>query len=336
MKILFISATLQERNGVGSFRSIALYKKLISKHNDIAVVADESYNAWNIFKNIVFYKYDAIYFSGPPFGVYFVALYVGMLLSSDKLIMDIRDPWSFHIEEGYGGTVKPQPSGLKAKLARFIEKRIYKRCSRFIVCTPGLAARYGLLFGDSEKISLIYNGHQLDESLLKERASALKKERSIVKIVCCGAFAYTGNVMACRLMNRLKGEKNKYIELNFVGTDNRTVDIFKNVKMKNIKIVFTERMPYKMALKKVIEADVGILALRNEDFDYGTKVFDYIGLGVPIYDLFDHEKMFYKNFKAWITDRLDELPQLDVDINMKYSREAQTERLYEIIKEEII
>lgn len=329
MKILFVTYSLQESFGVGSARSRMLYKMLMEKGHSITLVADENYTCVNILKSLIMDRYDVVYFSGPPFTYYLVSLLFGKIFNTGMLIVDFRDPWSFHIQGGYGKREKN--NNLKLKLAIGIEKLIYKSCDKFVVCTTGMYRKYTELFKENKKLVVVYNGHEIEDSYLLCRHFA-EKNKSIIRIICCGSFAYTGPTMANRLLNKLKINNRKEIELVFIGTDDETKTFFGNIKLDNVKIKFYERMNYQEVLQEISKSDVGILALRDEEFEYGTKVFDYIGLGLPIYNLFDRKNNFYKTFKKYIIDELDDIPQIDPDFEMRFSRKKQIEKIVHMME----
>ena len=61
-------------------------------------------------------------------------------------------------------------------------------------------------------------------------------------------------------------------------------------------------MPHIDALHIASCCDIGICLIRDEELMYGTKIYDYIGLGIPVLDVFDHEENFFSFFKEYTID----------------------------------
>lgn len=329
MNILFITYSMKENIGVGSARSRMLYNILKNRNHNIKLLSDATYRMSYIFKNILFKKYDKIYFSGPPFSKYLIILLISIILKKCKFIVDFRDPWSLHLKNGYG--IKKR-NKLKFLIACFIEKNVYKRCNYFIVCTEGMYNEYKNFFKDSDKIKVIHNGHDLSFPDMNKIALQNKqKYGQNINIICCGKFA-SYNIDKAKSFIEILGNSNHQFKLLFIGTDNITKELFQMNSYKNICVEFKEQESYRYCINSIKKSDVGILLLRNEEFEYGTKVFDYIAVGIPIFDLFDHNKSFYSNFKKFIFDDFNKIPDLEPDFNMIYARQNQLLKLVDLIE----
>lgn len=329
MRILFITYSIKEEAGVGSARSRMLYDMLMDKGHNITLLSDSMYSLKNIFCYIVFRQYDKVYFSGPPFSKYLIILLISVILKKCKFIVDFRDPWSLHLKNGYG--IKKR-NKLKFLIARFVEKSVYKRCIYFIVCTEGMYNEYKNFFKNSDKIKVIHNGHDLSFPVINKIALQNKqKYGQNINIICCGKFA-SYNIDKAKSFIEILGNSNHQFKLLFIGTDNITKELFQINSFKNICVEFKEKESYRYCINSIKKSDVGILLLRNEEFEYGTKVFDYIAVGIPIFDLFDHNKSFYSNFKKFIFDDFNKIPDLEPDFNMIYARQNQLLKLVDSIE----
>lgn len=331
MKILFITYTIKEEFGVGSARSRMLYNMLLEKKHKIDLISDNRYTIINIIKYIVFGNYDRIYFSGPPFSKYIVAIMFAIMCSVNKIniIVDFRDPWSIHVKNKYGKSKKNYY--IKYYISSLIEKYIYSKCMYFVVCTDGMYNIYAQMFKDASKIRIVYNGHDLSIMDIQKMYCKNFPSNNIKKIICCGKFASYSLEGAKRFFGKLK-EINQSFEVVFVGTDILTIELLKKFSCNNIKFLVINRCSYKECFEKIIQSDIGILLLRDEDFEYGTKVFDYIAAGKPIFNLFDHQKNFYQRFKKFIFDDFNNIPKIQPDIHMDYSRKKQLQKLLGLIE----
>ncbi len=67
-----------------------------------------------------------------------------------------------------------------------------------------------------------------------------------------------------------------------------------------VKIDIIPRVTSQEALLLVAKSHFGIVLIRNEDFDFGTKIFEYIGLGITPFGIFDKNRSFYNFFKPYL------------------------------------
>lgn len=315
---MFISYFYKESDGVGSLRSRALYELLEDRNNELILVSRDSIKSKNMliwlfflsFK-MLFSSYDKVYVTCGPF-IQLPVVNLITLLKRKKFIVDFRDPWSLNIKTNYGKGVE-ENSSLKLYISKKIEKWTYKSCERFWVCTPGMYKEYSKLFNDDSKIDLVYNGHTINDSISKN-----KNEKK--KFVCIGKFAEYDYQKANLCLEKIKNIGMEKVELYLIGSE---ININKKIIQENQMVENTylmKRMPYKDAIKLASTCDIGICILRNEDFEFGTKVFDYIGLGLPIIDCFDHSASFYNFFKEYITDGEEDNLILNDNQRMRFYR----------------
>lgn len=328
--ILFISYFFESNDGVGALRSRSLVRFLekrgfdvdIVKRNTFGSIGEKNFYLWTIlcaFK-VLFSKQKNVYVSCGPFNhLLFISL--ACFIRKKKLIVDFRDPWSINIKTGYG---KPNAkiNRFKVFISTVIERLVYRICTYFIVCTEGMKNYYQKLFGNDDKIKVIMNGYDFDIAEIEKYKDDNLKNNQVLKFVCLGKFAEYDEQKAHKVISKIKDIKNQgySVHIYFVGTNREpTFSILKQYSLEDCSI-FYPRMSYKEALKIAINCNIAILIIRNEEIEYGTKIFDYIGLGLPVLDIFDHSNNFYKEFKDILSfsRSFKEIPK---EMRVSYSRE---------------
>lgn len=236
-----------------------------------------------------------IFVSCGPFN-YLFPVVIAATLRGKKIVVDLRDPWSFNLVPR---TWRGRLSRLRA---RFVEKLAYRFCDLFVVCTPGMEALYGELFKSRGKLRLVLNGYDFnpDEYALGIKKSGSDEER----FVCMGKFFYYSVEKAKAILNLLEKRSvrtGKKIELVLIGDESGRLEELRPSLpgLERVRLVSVGRLDYKTTLAYAANSSGAAIIIRNEDFDFGTKIFDCIGLGLPILDSFDHSREFYKTFKEF-------------------------------------
>jgi hypothetical protein len=310
MRIGFIAYNLFDSGLVGSLRPRSLAKILQERDNQLIYYARDSWGKrpatskliWSLicFWRLLWEEADKIYVSCGPFW-HLSAIWLACILTNKKVIYDFRDPWSVRIRDIYGSQIpKENPVVFIAlKWAELIERLIYRHCDRFWVCTPGMYDLYTELFGDNEKLDLVLNGYDFDD-VMELGPKVGSPER--LHIVCLGKFACYGlekasNVLE-ELKNRISQHGPKSLLIEFVGPDSETQRLVQRIGLEKNAILYP-KMSYLKAVHLAAKADMGLCILRNEEYELGTKAFDYIGLGLLIYDTFEdnsNARQFYEPF----------------------------------------
>lgn len=295
--VLLLAYFFSEKDGVGSLRSRTLYNFLNTKnvHCDVLSRDNFSFTWFEILKVIMRSRHDIIYLSCGPFNsLIFVSIF--SLFFKKKLVVDFRDAWSLNIATNYGKNNIKKLINIKLIISQLIEKFSYKVCYRFFVCTQGMYDEYTSLFGESNKILILENGYDFEPKL---NVNNKQKKTSQVKFVCIGKFVEYDKEKAVSILNEIKN--NKIIpDFTFYGSDeamNRPV-IYDVIGECNLS--FIKRIPYDEVVKNLSNFDVGLLIIRDENIDYGTKIFDYIGAGIPFYSYLDKNMNFYNQFNRYI------------------------------------
>ena len=334
----FIAYYMNEKDGVGAVRSIFLYKMLEKTNIPIEVFSRDTFGnrisgnmrLWilKVLIELLKSKNNVVYVSCGPFRqLFFIA--IACLISGHKLIVDFRDGWSVNIANNYGVEKKlsVKRKALKA-ISELIEKITYKVCEAFIVCTPGLKKAYSNIFADDKKIYTIINGHMIGKIKYKNN-----RRNECLKVVCTGKFLEYGKNAIEKLHNFEECLKKNYgpeicYTIYFVGTDAITQMEFKDRK----HVVIKPRMTYEKMISFISDADIGLVMVRNEELELGTKVFDYIGAGVPVFDWFQDNSMFHTYFKRYLFKKIKGAKYMMPHDGVKFHREQNIMRIVKLIK----
>lgn len=254
-----------------------------------------------------------VFYSMPPFRGFSV-----FFQSKRKVILDIRDGWSIAQASGYGGNSPPKP--FKAFITKQVEKFIIKRSYVAITCTTGLVRHLESVSG--RKIILIPNG------ISEERIELIKKlkcnhnlsgkSEDILKFVCAGQFSEYGKDKVEKLLNVIAA---RYFEdklvIELIGSspeaNDWTIDYFNKITAGRGVINILPRMNEEELFKQMLNADFGLTIIRDPLYDLGTKVYDYIALGMPVVNYFDVPNNFTNYFDACLDvpfNKTSEMPEI--------------------------
>ena len=305
--ILFIAYSFNAKFGVGSQRSRALSNLLSEKNYNIKLIEYEKDKStilsnlnwlFNALVNILFYKHDKIYLSCGPF---FHLLPIAILakIRGKKLYIDFRDAWSLNILTDYGKLKFSfqNKKSYKYWLAQTIEKICYKQCYKFIVCTQGMYQEYGQLFKNNSKLLLIMNGF---EHKYPPNTTTFQSNNPI-QFICVGKFAEYSEPKATKIVLMLRELALKTpIHITMVGCSYEcNFSIFQKLTLEK-QVTFLQRLPHNEVLKLIENSDVGLLIIRDEHLDYGTKIFDYLACSKPVLTSYDSNDFFYKTFEQFL------------------------------------
>ncbi len=304
-KRLLLISEYYTQNLVGTQRLRHLVKYL-GKRGLSTVVVDRDMGKGKlaflikIIYSIVSFRGRSVFISCGPF-YYSTFAVLAARLRGKNTILDYRDPWSPNLSV-FGNALTKPLKRVRNRLVLFLERIGYKCANWFIVCTPGMHGLYRRLFGSDEKLRLLPNGYDFDPETI---AGGTRVDDGVDRYICLGKFLYYSREKAARIMSAIEGRSarlDRKAMITFAGSEGAAVVAFASriVSPERVEIRCLDRLPYEESLSLVASADCGVLISRNEDFDFGTKVFDYIGCGIPILDCFDHDKLFYKTFRKYI------------------------------------
>ena len=325
------------RTDVGAVRSSALLKQLAEKNMYPQIIdiwkqgSRISQIKWaaRFLKKMIVNKPQIVYVSCNPYNHLLVVL-LGVILGRHKLIVDFRDAYSIDIKErNYPGCYQ---------LARFTEKLIYKFCEKLILVTPGIEKRYENIFGNADKLMVVPNGHELSKALLEQLAGN-RKNNNEIKVVYPGMYSpYFSSVQARKYIGILSDElkkTGKKHEIIFVGTDKGTKALLKDEECVRFipDTAGSERLPYEETIRILNEADLVFMPIDN-DYGCATKIYDYLALGLPIFNFIDKNNWLHQYIAGRIVDSCENLHRFEMDYEGKYHRDNQMKKLANYIYEE--
>lgn len=248
---------------------------------------------------IVRFRPNYVFVTMPPFRNWYL-----FFIPFVKVILDIRDGWSIAMLSGYGG--KSKPSKLKSKLARFIEYVSIKRSFFAITCTPGLQEYLQKL--TDKNIHLIRNGVSSEDLIQAKKFKAkapLNMQANVRKFICAGKFSEYGKDKVIKVVSTIdKRYGDKCCLIQLVGCefeDNKWLNKYlADEYLGRIKVEFIERLSKEDLYKLLSEAFCAVTIIRDPSYEFGTKIYDYIAIGLPFLNYFDNEKnSFIDFFGAW-------------------------------------
>jgi len=300
-KILILKPKSQE--GQPSFERTQAFVDFYKNCGVAVSVLQTPGNIYETFKIIAFiYRIGIknLFITMPPFRNWIL-----FLLPHINIVLDIRDGWSIAMKSGYGGTAKP--SKIKYFIARYVEKIAIKRSCLTITCTLGLQDYLNGL--SNEDMLLITNGYgKKNYEIIKnlKNESFPIRDDNIDTAVCAGQFSEYGEDKVKNILHKISSnDLNKKTIIKLIGTNKQRNSWIngwlEENNIKNIEIVILPRMNHTEMYKVILNATYGIAVIRDPDYDFGTKVFDYILCGIPIFDYFDEPNKFTDYFKSFLT-----------------------------------
>ncbi len=237
-----------------------------------------------------------IFMTMPPF-----AWWIFFLFPFAKIVLDIRDGWSISMNSGYGGTSSKSP--IKALIATKIEKLAIKISYLTVTCTPGL--RDYLENTSKSKIELITNGitNERIELAKKAKSNIQKRNDSRLVFVCAGQFSEYGiGKVKILLKAIIRRYSDCLIEIILIGSDesknNWLTDYFFALSHGRGKVKILPRMNISEMYHVMAQADFGMVIIRDPSYDFGTKIYDYIALGLPVVNYFESPNSFTNYFDS--------------------------------------
>lgn len=276
------------------------------------------FELFSLIYTILVEKIDFIFVSQPPFK-YSIIFWIPFL----KKIIDYRDGWSIAIKDGYGGLVKPNK--LKYKIAKLIEKFCIKNSILTITCTPGLHKYLSEISDNKKTILLIPNGisksrYDLIKSISEK---SVKNNSNILKFYCAGKFSEYGKGRAKKIIELIKNRyADNIIEINLIGSDYNSNKWIEELVDDNFKFNLFDRMTKYELYHKLNDADLFLTVVRDENYELGTKVYEYIAFGKPVFNYFSE----FNNFVEYFDGAFDINYQVDDFLEKEIVREVLIDR----------
>lgn len=250
---------------------------------------------WFLFGN----KSDYIFISQPPFRFWMIFLFPFL-----KVILDIRDGWGIAIKTGYGGNIKP--NWFKYLLVSFVENIMYARSNIIITCTYGLK-KY-ISRKTKKNVLFIPNGISLKNRLVID---SIKDKRSLdgdtLIFSCVGQFSEYGEDKVKIIINNIaKRYLNKTSIIQVVGADeNKNSWLKEYVKnYENIEYKYISRVDKLEMYSLLKSSDFALVVIRDPDYDYGTKIFDYIACDLKVVNYFTESNEFTDYFNQYLDSKV--------------------------------
>ena len=220
-----------------------------------------------------------------------------------RVILDIRDGWSIAMKSGYGGTTTKKPA--KAWVASNVERWAIRRSFICITCTNGLQQHLEKI--SHRPILLIPNGISDDDIELVGKYNIFRgtsKNTKYVSFACSGQFSEYGADKVKKLFKTIieRYGKDRNLLVRLVGSNAEknawVIPYFRDITCGTGSVEILPRMERSCLFDAIASCDYGLSIVRDPDYEFGTKIFDYIALGLPIVNYFDAPNNFTRYFNA--------------------------------------
>ncbi|PWS54344.1 hypothetical protein [Pseudoalteromonas sp. meg-B1] len=209
-------------------------------------------------------KYDVVVITGNPFLHFFIAKILKNTMGC-KIVLDFRDP--FAKNERNASTALSVK--LKRKMLVLFEYFFCEFADKIIVMNEG--CKKLLCSRQQEIIEIIDNGY--DEKSLNNATKKITVGNNSKKtIVYLGSFAVDRNIDNLLTSNKALGFA---FDILHIGKPLEGLDNHKGVTCTGL-------VSYSDAVGYAKGADIGLILASGKAFESTTKIFDYIGLGLPI------------------------------------------------------
>ena len=209
-------------------------------------------------------KYDVVVITGNPFLHFFIAKILKNTMGC-KIVLDFRDP--FAKNERNASTALSVK--LKRKMLVLFEYFFCEFADKIIVMNEG--CKKLLCSRQQEIIEIIDNGY--DEKSLNNATKKITVGNNSKKtIVYLGSFAVDRNIDNLLTSNKALGFA---FDILHIGKPLEGLDNHKGVTCTGL-------VSYSDAVGYAKGADIGLILASGKAFESTTKVFDYIGLKMPI------------------------------------------------------
>lgn len=281
---------------------IAAYKSFFEKSHCVDFFLDLSKqkSLFRVWIDCLFGRYDFVLLSMPPFSGWFF-----FFLPFTHIVLDIRDGWSIAMDSGYGGNVPPKP--FKAKIARFVEKCAIRRSYLTITCTKGLQEYLEKISG--RQVLLVPNGVASDDLdlIFNIKNKIIKNISEELTFCCAGQFSEYGREKVEKLLEVIaKRYPNRRLRIKLIGADrsknNWVAGFFKSLTSGAGVVEIMPRMNKSEMYAEMAICDYGLSIIRDPDYDYGTKIYEYIALGLPVVNYFEAPNAFTNYFDACLDE----------------------------------
>jgi hypothetical protein len=209
-------------------------------------------------------KYDTVILTGNPFMHFFIAKYLKNVMGC-RIILDFRDPFARNERSAGNGLVL----AIKRKVLTLFEYYFCEFADKIITMNPYCSE---LLCSRRRKIvEIIDNGYD-EINLANAEEQCYFNKSSALSLVYLGSFARDRSIR--NLLAANEKIPSKFNILHIGKTDEPLAN--------DSRIKCTGLVPYTKAIAYAKAADVGLIIASGKKFESTTKIFDYIGMNLPI------------------------------------------------------
>lgn len=209
-------------------------------------------------------KYDTVILTGNPFMHFFIAKYLKKVMGC-RIILDFRDPFARNERSAGNGLVL----AIKRKLLTLFEYYFCEFADKIITMNPYCSE---LLCSRRQKIvEIIDNGYD-EINLANAEEQCYFNNSSVLSLIYLGSFARDRSIS-----NLLAANEQIPSKFNILHIGNIDKSLINDSRIKCTGLV-----PYTKAIGYAKAADVGLIIASGKKFESTTKIFDYIGMNLPI------------------------------------------------------
>ena len=226
-------------------------------------------------------KYDIVYVTSPPLFVGPIGLFLKKIFPKTKFVFEVRDVWP-DVAVEIGELKNPKI----IKLSHHIASKAYL-CADKIICVTQSFKKRLLNKGISEnKISVHYNGSDLQFKKIQKKQELVKKYKLENKFVVlyAGNLGLAQNIETILFAAKILEKEN--IIFLLIGSGPKETELKNIVKKENIKnVLFLGEIQKEQMNRFFALADCGIIPLKNSNIFRETipsKLFDYMSAELPI------------------------------------------------------
>ena len=230
------------------------------------------------------YGYDAIFSTGRPW----TALLIGVLLkrlTGKPLIVDFRDPWMTN-------PFRIQYSPMRNRLESWLERQVIQQASVVMANTQELREEFVKRFPEQqpEKFMTLLNGFDSDD--FGRAFDSATRARSETFTITHTGFLYGKRdpmnfleaVRLCLEQGLLVREKVRILLIGSAELPYSLPDYLHTAGLSDV-VRLHAHVPYRESLDYLGEADVLLLLQPGTKTQVPSKLFDYIGVGKPIFGI---------------------------------------------------
>ncbi len=295
-------------------------------------------------------KVDVVIATAPHYS-YLVASAIAIRdIPRVKFLVDLRDPWS-------PAPLFPYVTGLHRKANILLEKMVLARADKIIVVNEEMVDLYGNVFPEFvRKMEVVYNGFSPEDKEFAISMEGKREEGKDLLVSFVGSlYAYRDPGVVVRGLARFLKERGGFGgRIVFAGELKPPWDVKLPEDIKNYGLGdFMELagfLPRREALDLMRKSDALLHIVGDYPAGLSAKVFEYVYMGKPICVVgdrtgivgrflrrVDHPHMMCNNERDFVVflEKLiaGELSSTSNRNILEYSRKAQADRLYRIIRE---